>query len=245
MISKNLLKFIKSLQIKKQRDEHQQFIVEGRKCVLELLRSDYAVETVFYTKEYEKEVEPYFKKSHFELISAAELASISRLETNTSLLALAHMKEQEIQDFSGFSMVLDGIRDPGNLGTIIRTADWFGIKNIICSSDTVDFYNPKVITSTMGSFARTNVVYTDLLEYIPKIKEEHNLKVFGTLLKGESLYTLKAKNGLIIIGNESKGISEKMINMIDVPVTIEGRGDAESLNAAVAASIVMYELTKS
>jgi TrmH family RNA methyltransferase len=139
------------------------------------------------------------------------------------------------------TLVLDGIQDPGNMGTIIRTADWFGIRQIVASEDTVDVYNPKVIGATMGSFMRVTVVYKNLEEWIPSVK----LPVYGALLEGENVFTTKTPNGgLLVIGSEGKGIRENIIDFITHPVTIPKIGDAESLNAGVAAGIIVAQLTR-
>jgi TrmH family RNA methyltransferase len=137
--------------------------------------------------------------------------------------------------------VLDGIQDPGNMGTIIRTADWFGITQIVASEDTVDVYNPKVIGATMGSFMRVSVTYKNLADWMPTVK----LPVYGALLEGENVFTTKAPNGgLLVIGSEGKGIRENILDLITHPVTIPKIGDAESLNAGIAAGIIVAQLTR-
>jgi TrmH family RNA methyltransferase len=151
-------------------------------------------------------------------------------------------QKKEVLNLEGLlTIVLDGIQDPGNMGTIIRTADWFGITQIVASEDTVDVYNPKVIGATMGSFMRVSVTYKNLAEWLPTIK----LPVYGALLEGENVFTIKTPNkGLLVIGSEGKGIRENILELITHPVTIPKIGDAESLNAGIAAGIIVAQLTR-
>ncbi len=178
-------------------------------------------------------------------VNNAELDKISTLQTPQGILALVNIPTKGKlmpQDLKNkFSLVLDDVQDPGNLGTIIRTADWFGIDHIICSEQTVEVYNPKTVQSTMGSLARMNVHYTDLLSFITTA----GLPVFGALLEGKSIYKVDwGKEGLILLGNEGHGISEKLIKKITTAVTIPRIGQAESLNVAVSAAIFCSELGK-
>lgn len=178
-------------------------------------------------------------------VNNAELEKISTLQTPQGILALVYIpKEQRLapKDLKNvFSLVLDGVQDPGNFGTIIRTADWFGIKNVICSENTVEAYNPKTVQSTMGSLCRVNVVYTNLNTFL----SESDLPIFGALLKGNNIYnTSWGKEGLILLGNEGHGISEELIHKITTPVTIPRFGEAESLNVAVSAAIFCNELCR-
>jgi TrmH family RNA methyltransferase len=151
-------------------------------------------------------------------------------------------QKKEALDLAGpLTIVLDGIQDPGNMGTIIRTADWFGITQIVASEDTVDVYNPKVIGATMGSFMRVSVTYKNLAEWMPTVK----LPVYGALLEGENIFTIKThQKGLLVIGSEGKGIRENILDLITHPVTIPKIGDAESLNAGIAAGIIVAQLTR-
>lgn len=178
-------------------------------------------------------------------VNNSELAKISTLQTPQGILALVYLPHQQQIDPKSlrhaFSLVLDDVQDPGNLGTIIRTADWFGIKNIICSTNTVEAYNPKTVQATMGSLCRVNITYTNLISFLGNTQ----LPIFGALLDGKSIYETKWGNeGLILLGNEGHGISEKLIAKITVPVTIPRIGAAESLNVAVSAAIFCNELTK-
>lgn len=176
-------------------------------------------------------------------VNNAELQKISTLQTPQGVLALVYIPQQQAIAHkslqNAFSLVLDDVQDPGNLGTIIRTADWFGIKNIICSMHTVEAYNPKTVQSTMGSLCRVNLIYTELNQFLSETK----LPIFGALLKGDSIYETNWGNeGLILLGNEGHGISEELIKNITIPVTIPRFGQAESLNVAVSAAIFCSEL---
>ncbi len=176
-------------------------------------------------------------------VSGKELTDIGSVETNNSALAVVKMKSPLLPTLSSndFSLMLDDIRDPGNLGTIIRTAEWYGIKNIIASAETTDLYNPKVISATMGSFLRVNVYYTNLEEFLSGVKGP----VYGTFLKGENVHSVKfPTGGIIVIGNESKGISPAVQKRVTHPITIPRFGNAESLNASVATAIVLDNLRR-
>jgi TrmH family RNA methyltransferase len=241
MISKARAKFIKSLQVKKYRKQEQSFVVEGRKGVEELLESDFVTTVVCATKE--------FIESHdlgrIEVFEAtqSELEAIGSAESNDSALAVARMKDNSRPSLSAneYALVLDDIRDPGNLGTIIRTSDWYGIRNIIASEETADFYNPKVIRSTMGSFCRVNVFYTSLEEFLGGVKST----VYGTFLGGSNVHELKfVPPGLIVIGNESSGISKAISKFVTQKITIPKFGRAESLNAGIATGIILDNLKR-
>ncbi len=236
MISKNEVKYIQSLCHKKQRQQDGLFIAEGPKIVEELLHSNYTIRKLFAVKEW-LAANPLQSIDTTE-IGTAELERISSLQTPNQVLALVQAKAATEPELKGrLGLVLDGIQDPGNLGTIIRIADWFGIREIICSADTAELYNPKVVQSTMGSFIRVNVWYGDVKVLLDANK---NLPVYGTLLQGKSIYTIdKPKEGLLIIGNEGRGIREDIISYIQHPITIPRIGGAESLNAAVATGIVL------
>lgn len=239
MISKNEVKYIQSLCHKKQRQQDGVFIVEGPKIVEELLTSDYTIIKLFAVKEW-IDINTVYNIDVVE-VSAIELEKITGLQTPNQVLALVKMKAPKKPLLKGkLSLVLDGIQDPGNLGTIIRIADWFGIDEIICSADTAELYNPKVVQSTMGSFIRVNVWYGDLQTFL---QENKKIPVYGTMLQGESIYKIiKPKEGLLIIGNEGKGIRPEIISFIKYPVTIPKIGGAESLNAGVAAGIIVSHL---
>ena len=178
-------------------------------------------------------------------VNNAELEKISTLQTPQGILALVHIPAKQKLDFNSlknsFSLVLDDVQDPGNFGTIIRTADWFGIKNIICSENTVEAYNPKTVQSTMGSLCRMNINYVKLETFLTEAK----LPIFGALLAGNNIYETKWGNeGLILLGNEGHGISQELISKISIPITIPRFGEAESLNVAVSAAIFCSELSR-
>lgn len=181
--------------------------------------------------------------TEFIVVGERELTSLGSVEANNSALAVVKMKSSQAPNLTthDFSLVLDDIRDPGNLGAIIRTADWFGIRNIIASSETADFYNPKVINATMGSFLRVNVFYTPLEEFVSKT----SLPIYGTFLDGEDIHSVKfLRGGLIVVGNESKGISPGIEKRITHRITIPAYGKAESLNASAATAIVLDNLRR-
>jgi TrmH family RNA methyltransferase len=240
MLSKNELKYIQSLCHKKQRQEEGLFIVEGTKLVNELLQTHYCIRKLYALPEW---AGTYTGNASLETITDIELQKISGLQAPNQVLAVAEqqtpLNEPHIEQ--QLTLVLDGIQDPGNFGTIIRIADWFGIKQIVASVDTVELYNPKVIQSTMGSFARVNVWYKTLADFMPSVK----IPVYGALLNGKNMHNEPpVTEGLLVIGNESKGISKELLPFISHPITIPRLGGAESLNAAVAAGIIVSHLTK-
>ena len=241
MLSKAKIKFIKSLQIKKYRKQEQSFIVEGAKSVRELLHSDFDVVTLVGTQGF---LSTARAKNHVEVIevSERELDGLGEFQTNDAAIAVARTKPNEFLSVNPdeFALLLDDIRDPGNLGTIIRTADWFGVTKIIASAETADFYSPKVISATMGSFTRVKIFYTSLAEYLQASK----LPVFGTYLHGANIHQADfGSGGLILIGNESKGIHPELEKFVTQKVTIPKSGKAESLNAAMAAGIILFKVS--
>jgi len=254
MLTKNEIKHINSLSIKKYRDIHNEFTIEGVKVVSELLKSNYVIKKLYCVNEWFKKNETHLNSSKYEVevISEKELERISSLSTPNQILAIAVIPKATENVFNPAKeliIVLDDIRDPGNFGTIIRTADWFGIKKIICSGNTVDVYNPKVIQSTMGSLFRVELIYTDLPAYLGKLNGKIN--IYGALLEGEIIYNKKlSKKGIIIIGNESKGISENIKPFITdklfIPQFNASRDDnnPESLNASIATAVICYEFCK-
>jgi len=245
MISKSQISFIKSLHQKKIRKEQGLFIVEGLKSVQEFINSDYTIDSVFYTKNISSNLGKLSRNIKSVEVSEAELSRISTLNSPQSILALVQIPEPipiNVEKLDGnFIIALDGIQDPGNLGTIIRTADWFGLNTIICSLETADVYNPKVVQASMGSLSRVNVSYTSLQDFLGKTR----LPIFGALLDGQSIYeTDFGQEGLILLGNEGNGISEDLLQKINYPVTIPKFGKAESLNVAITASIFCSELRR-
>ena len=240
MVSKNQIKLISSLQQKKQRQVHKLFFAEGIKVVQELLFSNFELEHLFTTEDIFTEI----LSSKQTLISEAELKKISALTTPNTCLALFKIPETKKVQEKGLLLALDDIRDPGNLGTILRLCDWFGIQQLVCSKETVDLYNPKVVMATMGSIARVNVTYLDLNEFIKNTK----LPVFGTFMDGKNIYKEKLPNeGIIIMGNEANGISKDIENSIQNRLTIPRFGDlqqTESLNVATATAIILSEFKR-
>lgn len=238
MISKNELKYIQSLCQKKQRAAEGVFIAEGPKLAEELLASNYKIIRGYASASWLAENKT---SKGFTEVSDIELEKMTGLQTANQVILIVEQKIQKtIPDLSKkLSLVLDGIQDPGNLGTIIRIADWFGITQIIASEDTVDLYNPKVVQSTMGSFIRVPVYYTDIVSFLSATK----LPVYGAMLEGKSMYELeKPSTGLLVIGNESKGIRTALQPLIKQAITIPRIGGAESLNAAVATGILVSHM---
>jgi RNA methyltransferase, TrmH family len=239
MLSKNQIKYIKSLQQKKFRIENQAFVVEGAKSVLEVLHSDFELEFLYATEDFYKESQAILDKQPIkaEIVKDTDLEQAGSFSTNNAALAIVKTKANHeiLVGNHEYALVLDDIRDPGNLGTIIRIADWYGIEKIICSKDTVDFYNPKVISATMGSFTRVKIFYTDLVNFLQK----NTLPIYGALLDGENIHqTHFEKAGLIVIGNEANGISEAVEKLVSKRITIPRFGQAESLNAGIATAII-------
>lgn len=240
-LSKNRIKFIRSLQIKKFRDESNLFVVEGEKMVRELaaLKPE-SIDSIYYTAAFD--ASGIADKNYFsELISDKELEQISGLKSPNKAFALCKKWDTALLE-SDFSLVLDSVQDPGNMGTLIRLADWYGVSQLICSSDTADCFNPKVVQATMGSLFRVNVHYCDLNSFLNSI----DLPVYGALLEGENVYqkSLEPK-GLLVLGNEGKGISAAIQKHITNPLTIPRIGQAESLNVSVAGAILLSEFMRS
>jgi len=240
MLSKNQIKLISSLQQKKHRFANQLFFAEGIKVIQELIKSNFVLEHLFTTKDDFNDVDSHKRI----VISENELNKISALSTPNTCLAVFKIPSESNIIESGLVLALDSIRDPGNLGTILRLCDWFGIQQLVCSKETVDIYNPKVVQATMGSIARVNVNYVDLESFIAKTK----LPVFGTFMDSENIYkTTLPQEGIIIMGNEANGISEKIEKLITKRLTIPRFGDlqiTESLNVATATAIILSEFRR-
>lgn len=240
MVSKNQIKLITSLQQKKYRFAHQMFFAEGIKVIQELLESNFELVHLYTTQEDFDQV--LNEKRTF--IHENDLKKISALSTPNTCLALFKIPSEKKIEEKGLILALDSIRDPGNLGTILRLCDWFGINQLICSKETVDIYNPKVVQATMGSIARVNVNYIDLEDFISQTK----LPVFGTFMDGDNIYKSNLpQEGVIIMGNEANGISPKIEKLIKNRLTIPRFGNlqkTESLNVATATAIVLSEFRK-
>ena len=248
MLTKNQIKYIKSLSLKKNRIKYNVFIVEGEKIFDEIINSKFNVKTLYVDNE-----NSYNKYAHksFETvkISTKELSRITNLGNQNKCLAIIEIPKQDIDTdiHKQLSLVLDTIQDPGNLGTIIRIASWYGIKNIFCSNETVDVFSTKVIQATMGSIAYVNVHYLDLNKLISKYTDMPNFNIYGTFLQGENIYKEPLNQcGFIVIGNEGSGISadiEKKVNhKIFIPSFTKHK--VESLNAATATAIICSEFRR-
>ncbi|MUP44310.1 RNA methyltransferase [Gramella sp. BOM4] len=240
MVSKNQIKLIKSLSQKKFRNKHNLFVVEGTKGIEEFLNSDFELYSLFsYENSFEVSSEKWFE------IDENSLKKISFLANPHGGLAIFKIPETTEIVFTGLLLALDGVRDPGNLGTIIRLCDWYGIDHLLCSQDTVDCYNPKVVQASMGSLTRVKLRYVDLPQFL---KEHNDLPVFGTLLEGENIYSKELPdNGIIVMGNEANGISEEIKALVTRKLNIPQFGknqETESLNVATATAIVLSEFRR-
>ena len=236
MISKNQIKFVRQLEQKKYRKKEGLFVAEGPKVVGDLLRAGFKAHTIFATSEWESQGQT------FQEVSDEELRRVSFLQHPQRVLALFFIPTESVPSVSSLSLALDDVQDPGNLGTIIRIADWFGIDTIYCSENTADAWSPKVVQATMGSIARVNIIYTDLQELISKAQ----VPVYGTLRDGQDIYTQElSKEGIIVMGNEGNGISAPIRKLINrrllIPQFHEG---PESLNVAIATAITCSEFRR-
>jgi TrmH family RNA methyltransferase len=240
MLSKNQIKLISSLQQKKYRVANQLFFAEGVKVIQELVKSNFELEHLYSTKEDFKEITP----NKITLITENELNKISALTTPNTCLAVFKIPLESKIIESGLVLALDSVRDPGNMGTILRLCDWFGIEQLVCSKETVDIYNPKVVQATMGSITRVNVNYVDLDAFLEKTE----LPIFGTFMDSENIYkTTLPQEGIIVMGNEANGISESIEKLITKRITIPRFGAlqiTESLNVATATAIILSEFRR-
>jgi len=252
MTSKNTIKRLNSLSQKKYRSKENLFLVEGDKMVLELADSDIVVKELFITADFENRVkESGLKASQVNVVEQSELKKISQLKTPQSSLAVCGLPERKslpdkIEE--SLSLYLDGIQDPGNMGTIIRLCDWYGIQHLFCSKDTVDLYNPKVIQASMGSFMRVNV-YECELETIRNLAENSGTVIYGAFMNGENIYTQDlAEKSILVVGNEGNGIREASEVLIDKKISIPNfsvaKNKAESLNVSVATAIICSEFKR-
>ena len=237
MISKKQIKFIKSLSLKKNRQKVQLFIAEGEKIVNELLNSEFEIQHIYATKQFSSLNS--CQKSDITLIGNDELSRISNLTSPNNVLAIVKISQQQSEKNHGITLVLDDVNDPGNLGTIIRMCDWFGVTQLICSKSTVDCYNPKVVQSAMGSLFRFDIKYLELTTYLADI----DTPIYGAYMNGidvkEQEFPRKAH---LVMGNESNGISESLSKYITNKVSVKNIGNnAESLNVAIATSILLHE----
>ncbi|WP_242202296.1 TrmH family RNA methyltransferase [Aestuariivivens insulae] len=238
MLSKNQIKLINSLKQKKYRLQHELFVVEGVKAISELLRSHFELYALYTT-------EPFnIDAKHEVLISQTDLKRISFLTTPNTALAVFKIPETKPIEESGLIVALDDVRDPGNLGTIIRLCDWFGVAHLVCSKGTVDCYNPKVIQATMGSITRINTSYMDLEAYL----KASDLPVFGAFMDGANVYKSKLpESGILVMGNEANGVSKHVEALITEKIAIPRFGklqETESLNVAMATAILLSEFKR-
>ncbi len=238
MLSKSQIKLITSLKQKKYRLQHGFFVVEGIKTIKELLQSKLMLQALYTTETFNIDAKDEI------LISQTDLKRISFLTTPNKALAVFKIPKPKSINTNGLIVALDAVRDPGNLGTIIRLCDWFGIKDLVCSQETVDCFNPKVIQATMGSITRVNISYVDLVDFLNEVE----LPVFGAFMEGETVYKKQLPNsGILVMGNEANGISKQVEATMDEKVSIPRFGDlqaTESLNVATATAILLSEFRR-
>jgi TrmH family RNA methyltransferase len=241
MLSKNQIKLITSLQQKKYRSKYDLFVVEGVKGVNEFLKSEFELEIIFCTDTFSHDL----SSDKVQLVTDNELKKISNLKNPNQVLALFFIPEVEILDLNKSTLVLDGINDPGNLGTIIRLCDWFGVEQLLCSPNTVDCYNSKVVQSTMGSLKRVLIQYSELKPFL----NASSLPTYAAIMEGKNVYEKQIeKDAIIVMGNEANGISQEILDMITDSVTIPRFGksqETESLNVATATAILLSEFRRS
>ena len=252
MISKSQIQLVNALRINKFRSLHKKFVVEGPKIVGELLSSDLITDTIFATNDWILENSPDIPaNSNIVKVKPRELERVSAMKTPNQVVAVVNLPESlsvSTDIFSDLVIMLDEIKDPGNLGTIIRTANWFGIQHLICSNDSVDAFNPKVVQASMGSVFRVKIYYEDLKSLLAKL--DKNTNVYGALLNGKDIYEIEKKDsGILLIGNESRGISNDLMPFITHPVSIPSFSNsdsqpAESLNASIATAILCSEFKR-
>ena len=238
-LNKGTVKLIQSLKQQKYRKEHQLFVVEGRKMVEELLQSNMKTLCLFATERFLHDYEIHDER--LEIATEVQMEQMSDFTTPPGILAVVEIPEQKDIKTEGMMLALDGIANPGNMGTIIRTAEWFGVKQIVCSDDCVELWNPKVIQATMGSVFRMQIAYTDL-EHFLEITKTDGKAIYGALLQGENIFKKnKWDDGIIVIGSESHGIRSNILPLITHPITIpRAEGSVtESLNASMAAGIIL------
>ena len=253
MLTINKVKYINSLKQKKFRDQNHVFIAEGVKLVREILNSDFVIKSLICNNEGFKLFSTKVK-SETEILQVKdkELDRFSLLKNSQKVLAIVEKKNNTLkisQLNKKLSLFLDDIKDPGNLGTIIRIADWYGIENVICSMESVDNYNPKVIQASMGAIVGVNVFYTNKINFFKEIKEKTDLEIYGTFLEGENIYKQKlAKKGIIVMGSEANGISTEVETFVSkkllIPSFSADMHGVESLNVAVASAIICSEFKR-
>jgi TrmH family RNA methyltransferase len=253
MISKAQIKHIRSLALGKFRRQHEQFVAEGHKVIEEMLLSGGFQYKIYVSEDQIEKISTVIRNASFQVISEREMKQISQLSTPPGVLAVVDLipKDFVAEDLNDeLSLVIDGIRDPGNLGTIIRSAEWFGVNKIFISPDTVDPYHPKVVQATMGSLFRVSIQETDLLSLVDTA-QKNGIVVYGAVMDGENVYrtTLKDKSAFLVIGSESHGINPELRALIrrsiSIPSYAKGNQKTESLNASVATAILLAEFRRS
>ncbi|MFA0960402.1 TrmH family RNA methyltransferase [Roseivirga sp. BDSF3-8] len=245
MVSKSTAKFIRSLQIKKYRQKAQAFLVEGEKSVAELLQSHLHIDKLVAAPEFIEKYGTMVNKKVAEPLEAspAEISSLGSFKTNEAALAVVRMPDSKpaFLPEGRWGLILDDVRNPGNLGTIIRIADWYGFHSVICSRTCADFFNPKTIAATMGSFSRIVPAYASLPDLLGSV----SVPVYGAYLEGQDIHKAQAlKPGWLVMGNESTGIRDELDPFISQPITIPGQGQAESLNVAIATAVLCDNLVR-
>jgi len=245
MLTKARTKLVKSLKLKKNRKQKQLFVVEGAKNVLELLDSDFLIHSLYATEDFITTHAKVLNLHDIEILrsSESELTEMSTFKSNEQALSVVKIKENESLNALNkeFAVMLENVQDPGNLGTILRVCDWYGIKKVIASEDCVDIYNPKVISASMGSFTRVQIFYTSLRKFI----ERNPAPYFGAFMNGSSVHEFEFGSwGYIILGNESNGISNELDEFIDQRISIPSYGTAESLNVGIATAVILDNLRR-
>lgn len=252
MLSKSKIKIIQSIGRKKSRQEHDLFLVEGNKMTKEVLMSDFTIETLICTKEFRiQNIDLLHKVKEFIEVEKSDINKVSLLQNPQDSLAIVKQFKNEEPSFDfnkNLYLALDCIQDPGNLGTILRIADWFGISGIICSENTADIFNPKVVQASMGAIFRTKVWYTNLAEFFMRINSSE-IQIYGTYMDGNNIYNEQlTNNGIIVFGNEGKGISENIEKHVKTRLSIpsfnKAEQNSESLNVAIAAAICCSEFKR-
>lgn len=251
MLSKNQLKYIQSLHQKKYRQQHGAFLVEGAKSVQEVLQSNFQTELVVATEVFYKENAHLTdrQRTPVEIASVADLERAGTLESNNAALAVVRTKENRplLAESNEIALILDDIRDPGNLGTILRIADWYGVRKILCSETTADVYNPKVISASKGSFTRVNWWYGNVVQFLSQ-SVGHSMNqptIYGAFLDGADVHTLSfGRSGYLVMGNESNGIRPDVARYVTQRVTIPRYGEAESLNVGIATAILLDNIRR-
>jgi TrmH family RNA methyltransferase len=245
MISQKWSKLIKSLHLKKFRKAEQLFFVEGEKAVLEVLAANWPVKALFGTADFfDRYPETAYAAEMSQPCSASSLEQVGTFTSNNAALAVVAIPQYApfVETDGHWTLVLDNVNDPGNLGTIIRIADWYGIRHLLCSADTVDAFNPKVIASAKGSFLRVKLHYGDLTSWLEKAQQP----VYGAFLNGDSVHqlTLPKAGGFIVLGNEANGISDAIASCVNRRITIPAFGQAESLNVGIASAVIVDNLVR-